>query len=113
MVRANAAALLTDTFPLQNPDAGNEEIDALLQTQFDILKVIIQEKMIFYYGDSLFYFVANCYFIFCLFLFWHFSYLFVHSLYFFLIFRLPINFKGVFTRENLKISAFSPKKSHF
>ena len=48
MVRANAAALLTDTFPLQNPDAGNEEIDALLQTQFDILKVIIQEKMIFY-----------------------------------------------------------------
>lgn len=39
MVRANAAALLTDTFPLQNPDAGNEEIDALLQKQFDILKV--------------------------------------------------------------------------
>lgn len=81
MVRANAAALLTDTFPLQNPDAGNEEIDALLQTQFDILKVIIQEKMIFYYSDSLFYFVANCYFIFCLFLFWLFSYLFIHSLY--------------------------------
>jgi len=48
MVRANAAALLTDTFPLQNPDAGNEEIDALLQTQFDILKVIIQEKWFFY-----------------------------------------------------------------
>ena len=39
MVRANAVALLTDTFPLQNPDAGNEEIDALLQKQFDILKV--------------------------------------------------------------------------
>lgn len=39
MVRANAAALLTDTFPLQNPDAGNEEIDALLQKQFDIMKV--------------------------------------------------------------------------
>ena len=39
MVRANAAALLTDMFPLQNPDAGNEEIDALLQKQFDILKV--------------------------------------------------------------------------
>ena len=39
MVRANAAALLTDTFPLQNPDAGNEEIDELLQKQFDILKV--------------------------------------------------------------------------
>lgn len=47
MVRANAAALLTDTFPLQNPDAGNEEIDALLQAQFDILKVIIQEKYFF------------------------------------------------------------------
>ena len=39
MVRANAAALLTDTFPLQNPDAANEEIDALLQKQFDIMKV--------------------------------------------------------------------------
>ena len=112
MVRANAAALLTDTFPLQNPDAGNEEIDALLQTQFDILKVIIQEKMIFYYSDSLFYFVANCYFIFCLFLFWLFTYLFIHSLNFFSHFP-TINFKGVFTRENLKISAFSPKKSHF
>lgn len=39
MVRANAAALLTDTFPLQNPDAGNEDIDALLQRQFDVMKV--------------------------------------------------------------------------
>lgn len=39
MVRANAAALLTDTFPLQNPDVANEEIDALLQKQFDIVKV--------------------------------------------------------------------------
>ncbi|XP_029192981.2 condensin-2 complex subunit G2-like [Acropora millepora] len=43
MVRANAAALLTDTFPLQNPDAGNEEIDALLQTQFDILKNLLED----------------------------------------------------------------------
>ena len=42
MVRANAAALLTDTFPLQDPDAGNEEVDALLQKQFDILKVHVQ-----------------------------------------------------------------------
>ena len=41
MVRANAAALLTDTFPLQNPDSANEEIDALLQKQFDIMKVSI------------------------------------------------------------------------
>ena len=41
MVRANAAALLTDTFPLQNPDAANEEIDALLQKQFDIIKVTV------------------------------------------------------------------------
>lgn len=38
-MRANAAALLTDAFPLQNPDAGNEEVDALLQKQFDTLKV--------------------------------------------------------------------------
>jgi len=43
MVRANAAALLTDTFPLQNPDAGNEEIDALLQKQFDILKDLLED----------------------------------------------------------------------
>ncbi|XP_027038917.1 condensin-2 complex subunit G2-like [Pocillopora damicornis] len=41
MVRANAAALLTDIFPLQNPDAGNEEIDELLQKQFDILKDLL------------------------------------------------------------------------
>ncbi|XP_073235471.1 condensin-2 complex subunit G2-like [Porites lutea] len=43
MVRANATALLTDTFPLQNPDAGNEEIDALLQKQFDILKDLLED----------------------------------------------------------------------
>ncbi|PFX30456.1 Condensin-2 complex subunit G2 [Stylophora pistillata] len=43
MVRANAAALLTDTFPLQNPDAGNEEIDELLQKQFDILKDLMED----------------------------------------------------------------------
>ncbi|KAL9966949.1 hypothetical protein ACROYT_G025098 [Oculina patagonica] len=43
MVRANAAALLTDTFPLQNPDAGNEEIDALLQKQFDIMKDLLED----------------------------------------------------------------------
>lgn len=39
MVRANAAALLIDAFPLQNPDANNEEVDNLLQKQFDILQV--------------------------------------------------------------------------
>ena len=38
-VRANAVALLMDAFPLQNPDSTNEEIDALLQQQFDILQV--------------------------------------------------------------------------
>lgn len=43
MVRANAAALLTDVFPLQNPDAGNEQIDALLQKQFDILKDLLED----------------------------------------------------------------------
>jgi len=39
MVRANASALLIDAFPLQNPDATNEEADELLQKQFDILQV--------------------------------------------------------------------------
>jgi condensin-2 complex subunit G2 len=39
MVRANAAALLIDAFPLQNPDSSNEEVDNLLQKQFDILQV--------------------------------------------------------------------------
>ena len=38
-VRANATGLLMDVFPLQNPDAGNEEVDALLQKQFDIFEV--------------------------------------------------------------------------
>lgn len=39
MVRSNAAGLLMDAFPLQNPDAGNEEIDLMLQKQFDIFEV--------------------------------------------------------------------------
>lgn len=39
MVRANASALLIDAFPLQNPDASNEEADEFLQKQFDILQV--------------------------------------------------------------------------
>ena len=38
-VRANAAALLVDAFPLQDPDANVEETDSLMQKQFDILEV--------------------------------------------------------------------------
>ena len=83
MVRANAAALLTDTFPLQNPDAGNEEIDALLQTQFDILKVIIQEKLFFYYSDSLFLSISWLIINIVILSFVYFYFGFFHSFYFF------------------------------
>ena len=38
-VRANAAALLVDTFPLQDPESNKEDSDALTQKQFDILQV--------------------------------------------------------------------------
>ena len=44
MVRSNAAGLLMDAFPLQNPDAGNEEIDLMLQKQFDIFEVKKQTR---------------------------------------------------------------------
>ena len=38
-MRANALALLCDVFPLQDPDANVDEIDQLMQKQFDILAV--------------------------------------------------------------------------
>ena len=38
-VRANAAALLMDAFPLQDPESSKEDSDALTQKQFDILQV--------------------------------------------------------------------------
>ena len=38
-VRANAACLFLDTFPLQMTDSTREERDVMLQKQFDILKV--------------------------------------------------------------------------
>ena len=38
-VRANAACLFLDTFPLQVTDSTREERDVMLQKQFDILKV--------------------------------------------------------------------------
>ena len=40
-VRANAAALLFDGFPLCEPDVGKEEADELLQRQFDIMRVCL------------------------------------------------------------------------
>ncbi|XP_030855770.1 condensin-2 complex subunit G2 [Strongylocentrotus purpuratus] len=42
-VRANAAALLIDAFPLQDPEANKEETDALLQKQIDILQGFLQD----------------------------------------------------------------------
>ncbi len=38
-VRANAAALLVEAFPLQNPEAGVSEIDEVMQKQFLFLSV--------------------------------------------------------------------------
>ena len=38
-VRANAASLLIDAFPLQDPEANREVTDALMQKQIDILEV--------------------------------------------------------------------------
>ena len=38
-VRANAATLFLDAFPLQDPDWSREEIDAVMQKQFDAMMV--------------------------------------------------------------------------
>lgn len=38
-VRANAAAVLFDVFPLRDPDAEKPENDTLRQKQFDIFNV--------------------------------------------------------------------------
>lgn len=38
-VRANAATLFLDAFPLQDPDWSREEIDAVMQKQFDAMTV--------------------------------------------------------------------------
>ncbi|XP_041457703.1 condensin-2 complex subunit G2-like [Lytechinus variegatus] len=43
-VRANAAALLIDAFPLQDPEANKEETDALLQKQIDILQGFLTDQ---------------------------------------------------------------------
>lgn len=40
-VRRNAAALLIDAFPLQNPEAPQREVDALLQEQFEMLQALL------------------------------------------------------------------------
>jgi condensin-2 complex subunit G2 len=41
VVRRNAASLLMEAFPLQDPDARQLETDALLQKQFTALEVTI------------------------------------------------------------------------
>lgn len=38
-VRTNSASLLLDAFPLQNPDSTAEEVDLMLQKQFDLMQV--------------------------------------------------------------------------
>jgi hypothetical protein len=43
-VRSQAATLLVDTFPLQDPDATHAEIDALLQKQFDALGQLLMDS---------------------------------------------------------------------
>lgn len=39
IVRKNAVTLLTDAFPLQNPEAPADEMDASIQKQFNQLTV--------------------------------------------------------------------------
>ena len=38
-MRANAASLLLDAFPLQDPDSTRDKIDEIMQKQFDIMMV--------------------------------------------------------------------------
>ena len=38
-VRANAATLFLDAFPLQDPDWTREEMDTVMQKQFDAMTV--------------------------------------------------------------------------
>ena len=42
-VRANAAAILFDAFPLQDSDANAAQTDQLMQRQFDVIGVSIVE----------------------------------------------------------------------
>ncbi|XP_077993869.1 condensin-2 complex subunit G2-like [Glandiceps talaboti] len=42
-VRANAASLLLDAFPLSDPNAENEKRDELLQKQFDALQDLLED----------------------------------------------------------------------
>ena len=39
LVRTNAVGILIDAFPLVNPESSNEQMDTLLQKQFDALLV--------------------------------------------------------------------------
>ena len=38
-VRANAASLMLDAFPLYNPEYNKEEVDEAMQQQFDVMRV--------------------------------------------------------------------------
>lgn len=38
-VRANAATLLMDVFPLYDPECSEEDVDQSVQHQFDIMRV--------------------------------------------------------------------------
>lgn len=41
-VRANAANLLLDAFPLHDPDSTREQVDEIMQKQFDSMMVRVQ-----------------------------------------------------------------------
>jgi len=43
MVRRNSLALLVEAFPLQDPESSNEEIDQILQKQFDAFRSALQD----------------------------------------------------------------------
>ncbi|XP_025083646.1 condensin-2 complex subunit G2-like isoform X1 [Pomacea canaliculata] len=42
-VRTNSASLLLDAFPLQNPDSTAEEVDLMLQKQFDLMQRLLAD----------------------------------------------------------------------
>eukprot|EP01119_Soliformovum_irregulare_P001617 TRINITY_DN11343_c0_g1_i1.p1 TRINITY_DN11343_c0_g1~~TRINITY_DN11343_c0_g1_i1.p1 ORF type:complete len:679 (-),score=214.77 TRINITY_DN11343_c0_g1_i1:86-2122(-) len=46
IVRKNAAMLLIDAFPLNDPDARQKDTDQLLQKQFDVLQMLLYDESI-------------------------------------------------------------------
>ncbi len=48
-VRANACTLLLEAFPLQDPDCTREEIDEVMQKQFDAMIVSQGHFILFFF----------------------------------------------------------------